>query len=128
MVLPPLGNVTPLLTALLVPSQTESVPPGHRWVLIAESSPTQALPTSPEVIIVEPEPVKVDAGLKIAQAAVDKMQCIIKSALICLLEPRLEYQLSQIRILEAYVPAHRIKVLAGATTLASIVISGIEFL
>ena len=59
---------------------------------------------------------------------VDKMQYIIESALIYLLEPRLEYWLSQIGILEAYVPAGRIGVLAGATTLASIVISGIEFL
>ena len=52
--------------------------------------------------MVEPEPVKVDAELKTAQAAVDKMQCIIESALICLLEPRQGYRLSQIGILEAF--------------------------
>ena len=45
-----------------------------------------------------------------------------------MLEPRQGYRLSQIGILEAYVPAHRIEVLAEATTLASIVISGLEFL
>ena len=67
----------------------------------------------------EPEPVKVDAGLQQAQADVDKMQSII--------EPRQNYQLSQVGILDTYVPARRIEVLTGATTLASIIISGLEF-
>ena len=56
------------------------------------------------------------------------MQSIIESALICLLEPRQNHQLSKVGILNAYVPARRIEVLTGATTLASIVISGLEFL
>ena len=55
------------------------------------------------------------------------MQSIIESALICLIEPRQGYQLSQCGILEAFVPARRIEVLTGATTLTSIVISGLEF-
>ena len=56
------------------------------------------------------------------------MQSIIESALICLLEPRQNYQLSKVGILDACVPARRIEVLIGATTLASIVISGLDFL
>ena len=91
-------------------------------VLIAEDA---TRPASTEVTIMEPEPVKVDAGLQQAQADVDKMQSIIESALICLIEPRQNYQLSQVGILDAYVPARCIEVLTGATTLASIVISGL---
>ena len=53
----------------------------------------------------EPEPVKVVAGLKQAQADMEKMQSIIEFALICIIEPRRGYQLSQVGILEAYVPA-----------------------
>ena len=84
------------------PSQAITPPPGHKWVLVAEDA---TRPASPEVSIVEPEPVKVDAGLQQAQADVDKMQSIIESALICLIEPRQNYQLSQVGILDAYVPA-----------------------
>ena len=71
---------------------------------------------------------KTSAELKTAQAAVNRMQYIIKSVLIFLLKPRQGYTLSKIGILEAYVPAHKIEVLAGTTTLASIVISGLEYL
>ena len=74
-----------------------------------------------------PEHVKVNAGLYQAQADLDKVQCIVESALICLLEPRKEYPLSKFGILDAYIPAHRIEVLTGVTTLASIIISGLEF-
>ena len=56
------------------------------------------------------------------------MQYIIEAAIICLLEPRKGIRLSKFGILEAYVPAKKIKVLAGTTTLASIMISGLEFL
>ena len=74
-----------------------------------------------------PEHVKVNAGLYQAQADLDKVQSIVESALVCLLEPRREYPLSKFGILDAYVPAHRIEVLTGATTLASIILSGLEF-
>ena len=94
--------MTLALAVPLVPSQSTTTPPRHKWVLVAENA---IRPTSPEVTIVEPEPVKVNAGLKQAQADVDKMQSIIESALICLIEPRQGYQLSQFGILEAYVPA-----------------------
>ena len=86
--------MAPALAIPLVPSQSVTTPPGHKWVLVAEDATP---PASPEVSIVEPEPVKVDARLQQAQADVDKMKSIIE-------------------------------VLTGATTLASIVISGLDFL
>ena len=127
-VVPPPGGVVGLaLTAPPVPNQPVSNQPGHKWVLVAEDTANPAQSTSTEVSIVVSEPVKVDAGLGHAQAELDKVQSIVESALICLLEPRKEYPLSQFGILDAYVPAGRIEALAGATTLASIVISGFEF-
>ena len=110
----PKGIMTPALAVPLVPSQSTTTPPGHKWVLLAENAPNPTQPASPEVKIVEQDPVKVNAGLKQAQADLDKMQSIIESALICLIEPRQGYQLSQFGILEAYVPACRIEVLTGA--------------
>ena len=98
MVPQPLGNVAPApaptaSSTPLVPNQNSVVPPGHKWVLVADSSPAtippaSAPPTPLEVVNIEPEPVKVDAELKTAQAAVDKMQCIIESALMCLNQGR----------------------------------------
>ena len=40
--------------------------------------------------IMEPEPVKVDAGLQQAQADLDQLQAIVEASLVCLLEHRLE--------------------------------------
>ena len=94
--------MTPALAVPLVPSQATTTLPGHKWVLVAEDA---TRPASLEVTIVEPEPVKVVAGLKQAQADMEKMQSIIEFALICIIEPRRGYQLSQVGILEAYVPA-----------------------
>ena len=99
-------------------------PPGHKWVLVSDSAQATVSPAPAP----EPETVKTSAELKTAQAAVNRMQYIIKSVLIFLLKPRQGYTISKIGILEAYVPAHRIEVLAGTTTLASIVISGLEYL
>ena len=102
--------------------------PGHEWVLVAKGAATAATSTSPDIIVVEPEPVKVNAGLQQAQADLDKLQAIVESSLVCLLEPRREYPLSKFGILDAYVPAHHIEVLTGTTTLASILLSGLYFL
>ena len=76
----------------------------------------------------EPEPVKVDAGLQQAQADLDKLQAIVEASLVCLLEHRLEYKLSRFGLLDAFVPAHRIEVLTGAVTLSSILLSGLHFM
>ena len=74
MVPQPLGNVAPAPMASstpLVSNQNVLVPPGHKWVLEADGPhatipPAPAPPASLEVVNVEPEPVKVDAGLKTA--------------------------------------------------------------
>ena len=124
----PVGNVAPA-PQVLPPSpqnlsQNVEPPPGHKWVLVSDG----AQATIPPAPAPEPEPVETSAEMKMAQAAVNRMQYIKESALICLLEPRQRYSLSEIGILEAYVLAHKIEVLAGTTTLASIVISGLEYL
>ena len=119
--------IAPVLTATPAADQPTSSLPGHEWVLVAKGAATPAPSTSSEISVVVPEYVKVNAGLYQAQADLDKVQCIVESALICLLEPRKEYPLSKFGILDAYVPAHHIEVLTGVTTLASIIISGLEF-
>ena len=103
----PGGVVDSALTAPPVSNQPVSNRLGHKWVLVAEDTANSAQSTSPEVSIVVSEPVKVDAGLGQAQAELDKVHSIVESALICLLEPRKEYPLSQFGILDAYVPARR---------------------
>ena len=84
--------VVPQPQGTTAPGKAIAPPPGKKWILVEEDA---TRPASPEVSIVEPEPVKVDARLQQAQADVDKMQSIIESALICLLEPRQNYQLSK---------------------------------
>ena len=56
------------------------------------------------------------------------MQSIIEAALSCLLEQRLKYPIVKIGILEAYLPQRKIEVLTGTTTLATILIAGLEYL
>ena len=120
MTTPPVAAVAPTQTTNTEANPPASNMPGHEWVLVAKGAATPATSTSTEVPAVTPEPVKVNAGLQQAQADLDKLQSIVESALVCLLEPRREYPLSKFGILDAYVPAHRIEVLTGATTLASI--------
>ena len=128
MTTPPVAAVAPTQTANPESNPPESNLPGHEWVLVAKGTATPATSTSPEVPAVAQEPVKINTGLYQAQADMDKVQSIIESALVCLLEPRREHPLSKFGILDAYVPAHHIEVLAGVTTLASIILSGLRFL
>ena len=91
MVPQPLGNMAPAPKASPTPPQNPNqnalIPPGHKWVLVSDSAHA-TIPPSPvplatlEAVKVEPEPVKVNAELKTAQAAVDRMQYIIQSALM----------------------------------------------
>ena len=120
MTTPPVAAVAPTQTSNVEANPLQSAMPGHEWVLVAKGAATAARPTSPEVVIMEPEPVKVDAGLQQAQADLDKLQAIVEASLVCLLEHRLEYPLSRFGLLDAFVPAHRIEVLTGAVTLSSI--------
>ena len=71
---------------------------------------------------------KPNAELKEAQAAVNHMQWIIESAMICLLEQRLKYPIKKIGILEAFIPQRKIEVLSGVTTIGKFIISGLEYL
>ena len=108
----PLGNVA-LAPQVLPPppqnlSQNVEPPSGHKWVLVSDG----AQATIPPAPTPDLEPVETSVEMKTAQAAVNKMELIIESALIYLLEPRQRYFLSKIRILEAYVPVRKIKVLA----------------
>ena len=103
---PPVAAVAPTPTATPESNPPASNLPGHEWVLVAKGTTTPATSTSPEVPAVVAEPVKVNAGLQQAQADLDKVQSIVESALVCLLEPRREYPLSKLGILDAYVPAH----------------------
>ena len=128
MTTPPVAAVAPTQTATPESNPPASNLPGHEWVLVAKGTTNPATSTSPEVPAVVPEPVKVNAGLQQAQADLDKVQSIVESALVCLLEPWREYPLSKFGILDAYVPAHRIEVLTGVTTLASNILSGLRFL
>ena len=126
MTTPPVAAVAPTQATNAEVNPPPSTMPGHEWVLVAKGAATAATSTSPDIIVVEPEPVKVNAGLQQAQADLDKLQAIVESSLVCLLEPRREYPLSKFGILD--VPAHPIEVLTGTTTLASILLSGLYFL
>ena len=75
---------------------------GFQPTHLAKGTTTPATATSPEVPAVVPEPVKVNAGLHQAQADLDKVQSIVESALVCLLESRREYPLSKFGILDAW--------------------------
>ena len=81
-----------------------------------------------EAIKAEPEPEKPNAELRAAQAAVNKLQWIVESAMACLLEQRLRYPLNKIGILETFVPQKKIEVLSGVAGFDTIIISGIEYL
>ena len=128
MTTPPVAAVAPTQTSNIEANPPQPATPGHEWDLVAKGAASTARPASPEVAIMEPEPVKVDAGLQQAQADLDKLQAIVEASLVCLLEHRLEYPLSRFGLLDAFVPAHRIEVLTGAVTLSSILLSGLHFM
>ena len=98
---PPVAVIAPAPTATPDSNPPASNLPGHEWVLVAKGTTTPAQSTSPEVSVVVPEYMKVNTDLYQAQADLDKVQCIVESALVCLLEPRREYPLSKFRILDA---------------------------
>ena len=77
MVPQPLGNLAPVPTMSPALPQSALVPPGHKWVLIADGAhptipPAPALLATPEPVSIEAEPVKVHVDLKTAQAAADR--------------------------------------------------------
>ena len=99
----------------------------HEWVLVAKNTATPISSKPTESPAIEPEPVKVDAGLPQAQGELDKVQWIVESAMLCLIEPKREFPIEKFGILDAYVPSQRIEVVAATTTLASIILSGLRF-
>ena len=120
------------IAALVMPAnpaadQPTSSQPGLEWVLVAKNSATPEPSKPTESPIVEPEPVKINAGLAQAQEELDKVQWIAEAAMICLVEPRREFPIEKFGIIDAFVPAQRIEVLSAATTLASIIISCLKF-
>ena len=117
------------------PSQNtqQRAPPGKKWVLMEDTTPANVPPATiqtptPETSKPEPEVADITVDLKAAQAAVNRMQMIIEAALSCLLEQQLKYPKVKIGILEAYLPQRKIEKLTDATTLATILISGLEYL
>ena len=117
------------------PSQSTQklAPPGKKWVLMEDTTPANVPPATiqtptPETSKPEPEVADITVDLKAAQAAVNRMQLIIEAAWSCLLEQRLKHPIVKVGILEAYLPQKKIEVLTGATTLATILIAGLEFL
>ena len=101
MTTPTVAAVAPTQAASAEVNPPPSNLPGHEWVLVAKGAAATATPASPDVIVVEPEPVKIDAGLQQAQADLDRLQAIMESSLVCLMEFRREYPLSKFGILDA---------------------------
>ena len=99
----------------------------HEWVLVAKGTATPAPSTPTESPTIEPEPVKIDAGLAQAQGELDKVQWIVESAMLGLIEPRRDFPIEKFGILDAYVPSQRIEVVSATTMLASIILSGLRF-
>ena len=63
-----------------------------------------------------------------AQMSADKLQMFIKASKAYLLEQRLRYPLSQIGIIEAYLPQKKIKTICRVSTIGSLFISGLSYL
>ena len=129
----PTTQVLPKLPADPSPSTQQLAPPGKKWVLMEDTAPASVPPATvqpptPEPSKPEPELADITADLKAAQTAVNRMQLIIEAAWFCLLEQWLRHPIEKIGILEAYIPQKKIEVLAGATTLGTIIISGLEYL
>ena len=115
------------------PSTQQLAPPGQKWVLVADTTPANVPPApiqraAPEADKPEPEPTKPNAELKAEQTAVNRIQWIIESAMICLLEQRLKYPIEKIGILEAFIPQRKIEVLSGVTTVGTVIILCLEYL
>ena len=101
----PMGNVVPPPEVLPklpqnpAPVAQQLAPPGQKWILVADTTTTEVQPvpiqpTEPakstvETIQAELESEKPNAELKVAQAAANKLQWIVESAMVCLLEQRL---------------------------------------
>ena len=96
------------------------------WVLVSKGTSAPSLPASTEAPAPEPEQT-VNAGLVRAQEELDWAQWIIEASMCCLVEPRREFPIDQFGILEAYMPAERIDVVAAITTMTSIVLSRLRF-
>ena len=134
------------------PSPQPLAPPGQQWILVANPTPA-SVEMQPPVLQV-PQPAKpknaqpaesMDSGvgekpksqeklkepkgeLKMAQMSADKLQMFIKASKAYLLEQRLRYPLSQIGIIEAYLPQKKIKTICRVSTIGSLFISGLPYL
>ena len=122
----PVAALTPAAIPTPVPAKPTDPAEGQQleWVLVPKGTTSSSTVAPPPV---EPEPEKVSDKLADAQKEVDRLQWIVENSLIILVEPRRAYPLVEFGLLEAYLPAERIEVVAAVTTLTSIFLSGYWF-
>ena len=98
-VVPQPGTVaTPVMPGNPAAGQPTSSQLGLEWVLVAKNTATPKPSKPTESPVIEPEPVKVNAGLAQAQEELDKVQWIAEAAMICLVEPRREFPIEKFGI------------------------------
>ena len=122
----PVAALTPAAIPTPVPAKPTDPAEGQQleWVLVPKGTTSSSTVATPPV---EPEPEKVSDKLADAQKEVDRMQWIVETAMLILVEPRRAYPLVEFGLLEAYLPAERIEVVTAVTTLTSIFLSGYWF-
>ena len=122
----PVAVLTPAAIPTPVPAKPTDPAEGQQleWVLVPKGTTSSSTVAPPPV---EPEPEKVSDKLADAQKEVDRMQWIVETAMLILVEPRRGYPLVEFGLLEAYLPAERIEVVTAVTTLTSIFLSGYWF-